>query len=75
MGAERVLSEEEEGASRGIMVLLAPQTHLQKEVGFAGGFVLVMEGRGGFGEEGGLQAEETRVVRFKMRRERMAWRG
>lgn len=27
--------EEEEGASRGMMVLLEPQMHLQKEVGFA----------------------------------------
>lgn len=34
--------EDEEGASRGIMVLLAPQVHLQKEVGFAADELLGM---------------------------------
>lgn len=37
-GIERVLREAD-GASKGMMVLLEPQVHLQKEVGFAVGFL------------------------------------
>lgn len=34
----------EEGASRGMMVLLGPQMHLQKEVGLAGDSVVSLDG-------------------------------